>query len=118
MRIVLALAACFALASCFTSDQPLYAEREGACPVTTETTYGVHRVDAGGRFSDYAAFTIRPDGRYCIRTPENTENAVAERALLIPFENGWYVVQRERDTPNDGTPGGRYLYQLARLDAD
>jgi hypothetical protein len=115
MRIAIVLAACLALAGCFTSETPLYAERDGACPVQTATTFTVQQVDAGGRFADMPVFTIRPEGRLCVRTPEGTPDAAPEPALLVAFENGWYVVQREKD---EGSVGDRYLYQLARFEGD
>lgn len=115
MRLLIVVTACLALAGCFTSETAIYAESDGACPVQSATTFTVQQVDAGGRFADHPVFSIRPEGRLCVRTPEGAPDAQPEPALLVAFEDGWYVVQREKD---EGSAGPRFLYQLARFDGD
>lgn len=113
MRIILALAACLGLAGCFISEAPLYAESEGACPIRAETQFSLPQVDAGGRQARFPVFTIAPEGAYCVRTNHAISEEPPGRALFVPIEDGWHVVQREQS----GDAGG-YLYQLARLDGD
>lgn len=112
MRALLALAACFVLGGCFMSDGTLYADADATCPVTSRTVYTISQVGPGGQPARLPNFALAPDGRACRMENLILATEGPSRALFVPLQDGWHVLQR--------TPEGQAMaiYQLARIEGD
>lgn len=120
MRKLLAIAALTLLSACFASEEPLYAESDGACPFMEATTLGVAIVDAGGEHDAMPAISIAPEGRYCrqqsLLTRPSLEQATSNESgphdvLYIALQPGWWITQTE----STQSERSGYSYGLARL---
>ena len=89
MRTLLALTLCAALAACFSSDGPVFAEDRGQCPFTTPTLYD--EIDE----TPYR-FVFETDGAYC-KVTDTDGNAT--RALFVPLGRDRWIVQGDEAQP-------------------
>jgi hypothetical protein len=90
MRIWAILACALSLAGCFSSDSPLFEETRGACPFVSPVIY-VDAHDEGG-----TAILFQREGAYCRFSDSSGSSA---RALFVPLERNWWIVQSDEPHP-------------------
>jgi hypothetical protein len=115
MRVVAALALSLALAGCFSSEHPLFAESRGQCPFTTPTA--IEEVDKDASPSETPErYTFIASGGYC-QTMDHTGRV--SHALFVPIGDQWWIVQDDDEHPSYGLihrEGARVLEYLPKCE--